>query len=127
MARGGINKALVQKARSALLARGVHPSIDSVRVELGNTGSKTTISRYLQELEATDIRPQSDPKRLSDELSAFVDQLLKRLLEEASQLRSTSETLSQQLAEAMESLALAKSAAPGGDAPRNDASPATGS
>ncbi|GAB1617453.1 DNA-binding protein [Pseudomonas sp. NGC7] len=82
MARGGINKALVQKARSALLARGVHPSIDSVRVELGNTGSKTTISRYLQELEATDIRPQSDPKRLSDELSAFVDQLLKRLLEE---------------------------------------------
>lgn len=82
MARGGINKALVQKARAALLARGVNPSIDAVRVELGNTGSKTTISRYLQELEATDTRPQSDPNRLSDELIGIVDQLLKRLLEE---------------------------------------------
>lgn len=82
MARGGINKALVQKARAALLARGVNPSIDAVRVELGNTGSKTTISRYLHELEATDARPQSDPNRLSDELIGIVDQLLKRLLEE---------------------------------------------
>lgn len=82
MARGGINKALVQKARAALLARSVNPSIDAVRVELGNTGSKTTISRYLHELEATDARPQSDPNRLSDELIGIVDQLLKRLLEE---------------------------------------------
>ncbi|WP_286901488.1 MULTISPECIES: DNA-binding protein [Pseudomonas] len=83
MARGGINKALVQKARSALLARGLNPSIDAVRVELGNTGSKTTISRYLQELEAADPRPQSDPTRLSDELTGFVAQLKKRLLEES--------------------------------------------
>lgn len=42
MARGGINKALVQKARQAILARGENPSIDAIRVELGNTGSKTT-------------------------------------------------------------------------------------
>ncbi|AFM65147.1 TPA: cointegrate resolution protein T [Pseudomonas aeruginosa] len=47
MARGGINKALVQKARQAILARGENPSIDAIRVELGNTGSKTTIHRYL--------------------------------------------------------------------------------
>lgn len=83
MARGGINKALVRTARAALIARGVNPSIDAVRVELGNTGSKTTISRYLQELETIDVRPQSDPNRLSDELVGIVDQLLKRLLEEA--------------------------------------------
>ncbi|WP_312602273.1 DNA-binding protein, partial [Pseudomonas luteola] len=51
MARGGINKALVQKARQAIVARGENPSIDTVRVELGNTGSKTTIHRYLKELE----------------------------------------------------------------------------
>ncbi|MBJ2290564.1 DNA-binding protein [Pseudomonas sp. MF5691] len=82
MARGGINKALVQKARAALLARGVNPSIDAVRVELGNTGSKTTISRYMQELESTDVRSQADPDRLSDELAAMVSQLLKRVLEE---------------------------------------------
>ena len=82
MARGGINKAIVQKARAALLARGVNPSIDAVRVELGNTGSKTTISRYMRELESGDVRPQADPDRLSDELSAIVRQLLTRVLEE---------------------------------------------
>ena len=47
MARAGINKALVQRARDTLLARGEHPSIEAVRVELGNTGSKSTILRYL--------------------------------------------------------------------------------
>jgi len=36
MARGGINKALVKQAREALLARGENPSIDTVRIELGN-------------------------------------------------------------------------------------------
>ncbi len=51
MARGGINKALVQKAQKAILARGENPSIEAVRVELGNTGSKTTIHRYLKELD----------------------------------------------------------------------------
>lgn len=34
MARGGINKAVVQIARDALIARGVNPSINAVRVEL---------------------------------------------------------------------------------------------
>ena len=51
MARGGVNKAVVQIARTAILARGEHPSIDAVRIELGNTGSKTTIHRYLKELD----------------------------------------------------------------------------
>lgn len=50
MARGGVNKAVVQIARTAILARGEHPSIDAVRIEMGNTGSKTTIHRYLKEL-----------------------------------------------------------------------------
>ena len=36
MARGGVNKALVLKARSALLARGENPSIDAVRIEMGS-------------------------------------------------------------------------------------------
>ena len=34
-----------------ILARGEHPSIDAVRIEMGNTGSKTTIHRYLKELD----------------------------------------------------------------------------
>jgi len=47
MANSGINKAQVKKARDALIARGTNPSIDAVRIELGNTGSKGTIHKYL--------------------------------------------------------------------------------
>ncbi|MEE4892842.1 DNA-binding protein [Pseudomonas alliivorans] len=82
MARGGINKAVVQKARQALLAKGMYPSIDAVRVELGNTGSKTTISRYLKEIESFDPRPPSSRERMGEELSAMVGSLLDRLMEE---------------------------------------------
>lgn len=82
MARGGINKAVVQKARQALLARGANPSIDAVRVELGNTGSKTTISRYLKELEPTSSAPVAARERLGETLSGLVQALLDQLMEE---------------------------------------------
>lgn len=85
MARGGINKAIVQEARDALIARGVNPSINAVRVELGNTGSMTTLSRYLGELEKEKPRPKERRERLSDELSELVSQLLNRLLEEGAE------------------------------------------
>lgn len=85
MARGGINKVIVQKAREALLARGENPSIDAVRVELGNTGSKTTIHRYIKEIEAVDPRPEGARDRLSDELSQLVAGLLARLVEEGTE------------------------------------------
>lgn len=83
MARGGINKAVVQKARHALLARGEHPSIDAVRVELGNTGSKTTIHRYLKELEAAEQGRDGTALTLSEQLTNLVGQLADRLKEEA--------------------------------------------
>lgn len=83
MARGGINKAVVQKARNALLARGLHPSIDAVRIELGNTGSKTTIHRYLKELENVEQAISSDS--LSTPLTSLIEQLLGQLKEEAQQ------------------------------------------
>jgi chromosome segregation ATPase len=82
MARGGINKAVVQKAREALLARGDNPSIDAVRVELGNTGSKSTIHRYLKEIEAYDPRPQASEEKLSEELTELIGKLLNRMMEE---------------------------------------------
>lgn len=82
MARGGINKALVMKARQSLLAKGLNPSIDAVRVELGNTGSKTTILRYLKEIESHDPRPVSSRERLGDEINALVESLVDRLIEE---------------------------------------------
>jgi chromosome segregation ATPase len=83
MARGGINKAVVQKARTALLARGEHPSIDAVRIELGNTGSKTTIHRYLKELEESDHGRGTAPALLSDHLANLVAQLAAQLQDEA--------------------------------------------
>jgi chromosome segregation ATPase len=82
MARGGINKAIVHKARESLLARGENPSIDAVRIELGNTGSKTTIHRYLKEIEDFDPRPRASRERLSDELTELVAGLLERMTEE---------------------------------------------
>lgn len=82
MARGGINKAVVQKAREGLLARGENPTIDAVRVALGNTGSKTTIHRYLKELEETDQRRQAPREHLTQELGELVGRLAERLKEE---------------------------------------------
>ncbi len=79
MARGGVNKAVVLKARNALLARGEHPSIDAVRIEMGNTGSKTTIHRYLKELDQGDLTPPS----INDELAELVARLAQRLNEQA--------------------------------------------
>jgi len=85
MARGGINLALVRKAREALLSRGQNPSIDAIRIELGNTGSKTTIQRYLKEIDSYDPRPSASPSRLSDELTEFVAKMLERLLKEGNE------------------------------------------
>ncbi|MBA6098514.1 DNA-binding protein [Pseudomonas juntendi] len=85
MARGGINLVLVRKAREALLSRGQNPSIDAIRIELGNTGSKTTIQRYLKEIESHDHRPSASPSRLSDELTELVGKMLERLLEEGNE------------------------------------------
>ncbi|MFJ9990467.1 DNA-binding protein [Pseudomonas putida] len=83
MARGGIDKAAVQQARHALIARGEHPSIDAVRIELGNTGSKTTIHRYMRELEAQQPLADKRSPALSDTLGRFVGQLADQLREEA--------------------------------------------
>lgn len=80
MARGGINKAVVKSARTALQARGVHPSIDAVRVQLGNTGSKSTIQRYLKELTAEETHQA--PVALTDELSHLISMVAERLNEE---------------------------------------------
>ncbi|NBF03946.1 integrase [Pseudomonas sp. Fl5BN2] len=83
MARGGINKAVVKKARQAILARGEHPSIDAVRIEMGNTGSKTTIHRYLKELDDGTSRRDAGPVALDEELGELVGRLAQRLQEQA--------------------------------------------
>jgi len=82
MARTGLYKSDVRKARDSLLAQSIYPSVDSVRVALGNTGSKTTIHKYLKELdeeEGSVARKSS----LSDALLDLVERLAGRLQDEA--------------------------------------------
>ncbi|MDA3922859.1 MAG: DNA-binding protein [Salinisphaera sp.] len=83
MARSNIDKTEVEKARDSLVAQGQHPSVDAVRVALGNTGSKSTIHRYLKELEADAAAAPARGAVISDALQHLVGQLTARIQEEA--------------------------------------------
>ena len=83
MARGGIYKSEVLRARDKLLATGRHPSIDSIREELGHTGSKSTIHRYLKELEEEEGQGLGAKVAVSDALQDLIGRLAGRLHEEA--------------------------------------------
>lgn len=84
MARSGVYKWDVEAARDRLRQQGKHPSIDAVRAELGNTGSKTTIHRYLQELEAEELLAAEGGKtNVSEALQALIAPLAERLAAEA--------------------------------------------
>lgn len=83
MARGGLYKSDIQKARDALRTQGKRPSIDAVRVALGNTGSKTTIHRYLKELEEEEGQGLGAKVAVSEALQDLVGRLAGRLHEEA--------------------------------------------
>jgi chromosome segregation ATPase len=74
---------VVQAARLAILARGENPSIDAVRIEMGNTGSKTTIHRYLKELDDGVERSEAPLEPIDDELAGLVSRLAQRLKEQA--------------------------------------------
>lgn len=78
MARSGLYKSDVKKARDSLLAQGKNPSVDAVRIALGNTGSKTTIHKYLKELEedgGADGRQASISEALQDLVARLAAQL----------------------------------------------------
>jgi len=81
MARSGVNRSDVQAARLALVARGENPSIDAVRIELGNTGSKSTIHRLMRELDATE--DNTTAPQINAELTRLVARLADRLREQA--------------------------------------------
>lgn len=83
MARTGLYKSEVKKARDALIAQGKHPSVDAVRIELGNTGSKTTIHKYLKELEEEDGGANSRKTSISEALQDLVERLAAGLQDEA--------------------------------------------
>lgn len=83
MARGGINKALVSKARETLISRGENPSIDAIRVGLGNTGSRSTIHRYLREIEEEASGRLDDEALLSQPIKELIGRLASVLKQEA--------------------------------------------
>lgn len=81
MARTGVYKWDVKEARDRLVKEGKHPSIDAVRAALGDTGSKSTIHRYLKELEQEGEGLST--ASLSESLQGLVSQLAERLKHEA--------------------------------------------
>lgn len=81
MARAGIYKWDVKAARDQLLKEGRHPSVDAIRTALGDTGSKSTIHRYLKELEQEEGAPGT--AGISEALQGLVAQLAERLQHEA--------------------------------------------
>ena len=83
MARTGLYKSEVKKARDAVMAQGRHPSVDAVRVALGNTGSKSTIHKYLKELEMEDGGIADRKTSISEALHDLVARLAVQLEEEA--------------------------------------------
>ncbi|MDS4075826.1 MAG: DNA-binding protein [Candidatus Accumulibacter sp.] len=85
MARAGIYKSEVVRARDNLLAMGRYPSIDAIRGELGNTGSKGTIHRYLKEIEEEEGGSPGTQVAVSDAIQDLATRLAERLHEEADQ------------------------------------------
>lgn len=85
MARGGIYKSEVIRARDRLLAQGRHPSLDAIRIELGNTGSKSTIQKYLKEIEEEEGGKTGGKVAVSEAIQDLVLRLAERLQDEADQ------------------------------------------
>ncbi len=93
MARGGLSKGEVQRARDALRAQGTHPSVDALRIALGNTGSKTTIHRFLKEIEEDEAAAPGAKVAVSEALQDLVTRLAARLHEEAEVLIAEAKVL----------------------------------
>ncbi len=85
MARAGIYKSEVVRARDNLLAMGRYPSIDAIRGELGNTGSKGTIHRYLKEIEEEEGGNTGAQVAVSEAIQDLAARLAERLHQEADQ------------------------------------------
>jgi len=83
MAKPGVYKSEVKKARDSLIAQGKHPSVDAVRIALGNTGSKTTIHKYLKELDEEGGGVADRKASISEALQDLVERLAAQLQDEA--------------------------------------------
>jgi Arc/MetJ-type ribon-helix-helix transcriptional regulator len=79
MSRTGLTKPQVRACRDQLLAEGRYPSVDVVRQALGNTGSKSTIHRYLKELAEEDAPAGAQRGDTARTLHDIVEQLADKL------------------------------------------------
>ena len=79
MARTGLTKSQVRACRDQLLAEGRYPSVDAVRQSLGNTGSKSTIHKYLKELDGEESGAVIQRGDTARALLATVEQLADQL------------------------------------------------
>ena len=80
MARSGVYFSDAKRARDEVIAQGRYPSIDAVRAALGNTGSKTTIHKYLREIE---VEEGGATQAVSDAILVLATQLAEQLKREA--------------------------------------------
>ncbi|MBR8290498.1 MULTISPECIES: DNA-binding protein [Burkholderia cepacia complex] len=89
MARAGITLTNVKHARDALVKRGQHPSLDAIRIELKNTGSKSTIQKYMKELEAAEEIQEGrlrGVESLSTPIQTLAEQLATQLQADAQKI-----------------------------------------
>jgi len=83
MARSGVYKSEVDKARKQLIAQGKIPSVARIREVLGGTGSFATLQKHLKELEAEDPAGNASKYPVSDAVAELASRLSGRLQEEA--------------------------------------------
>jgi hypothetical protein len=92
MARTGLSKSQVKATREQLLAQGRYPSVDAVRAALGDTGSKSTIHKYLKELDsesgAAGEQRDDTARRLHDMVELLADQLHAQAATQTDELRA---------------------------------------
>jgi len=69
-----------------LLRKGINPSLDSIRVQLGNTGSKSTIHRYLKEIEEQEAVQLNDEDLLNNTLKEMISRLASQLNADANEI-----------------------------------------
>ncbi len=106
MGRSGLTKSQVRAIRKQLQAEGRYPSVDAVRHALGDTGSKSTIHKYLKELAEEDTDAGGGREATGRTLLTVVEQLADQLhLEAERRMRSLLEERDRQLREKERELA----------------------
>ncbi|MCM1959073.1 DNA-binding protein [Acinetobacter modestus] len=83
MSRSGLTKSKVKQARDILISQNRYPSVDAVRIELGNTGSKSTIHKYLKELEEDEEQGIGQNLSISETIQNLTTRLADQLHIEA--------------------------------------------